>query len=148
MSAGPILIWGAGAIGGTVGAYLARAGWDVLVLEWEFEDMAEQQAWWAGWTPSPGFWDQFKDPTDGRFDASSYLADNAYGFLPSNIVKPYWGYIKNKPAGFADHGPAAAATLRRTQARLLGTFERYGYEEIVEEIRPNRTARKPIANMV
>jgi len=26
VSAGPILIWGAGAIGGTVGAYLVRAG--------------------------------------------------------------------------------------------------------------------------
>ncbi|MGI9261697.1 MAG: BamA/TamA family outer membrane protein [Woeseiaceae bacterium] len=33
-----------------------------------------------------GFWDQFKDPMDGRFDASSYLADNAYGFLPVPII--------------------------------------------------------------
>jgi len=30
---GPILIWGAGAIGGTVGAYLARAGEDVLFVD-------------------------------------------------------------------------------------------------------------------
>jgi 2-dehydropantoate 2-reductase len=30
---GPILIWGAGAIGGTLGAYLARAGEDVLLVD-------------------------------------------------------------------------------------------------------------------
>ena len=33
MSAPPILIWGAGAIGGTLGAYLVRAGHDVLFVE-------------------------------------------------------------------------------------------------------------------
>ena len=33
-----------------------------------------------------GFWDQFVDPDDGRFDASSFLADNAYGFLPIPII--------------------------------------------------------------
>jgi hypothetical protein len=37
-------------------------------------------------TIAQGFWDQFKDPVDGRFDASSYLADNAYGFLPVPII--------------------------------------------------------------
>lgn len=30
---GPILIWGAGAIGGTLGAYMARAGEDVLLVD-------------------------------------------------------------------------------------------------------------------
>ena len=29
----PILIWGAGAIGGTLGAYWARAGFDVLLVD-------------------------------------------------------------------------------------------------------------------
>ena len=33
-----------------------------------------------------GFWDQFKDPDDGRFDTSAFLADNAYGFLPLPII--------------------------------------------------------------
>jgi 2-dehydropantoate 2-reductase len=33
MSASPILVWGAGAIGGTVGAYLARAGESVLFVD-------------------------------------------------------------------------------------------------------------------
>jgi 2-dehydropantoate 2-reductase len=33
MSAEPILIWGAGAIGGTVGAYLARAGENILFVD-------------------------------------------------------------------------------------------------------------------
>jgi len=33
MSASPILVWGAGAIGGTVGAYLARAGEDVVFVD-------------------------------------------------------------------------------------------------------------------
>ena len=33
-----------------------------------------------------GFWSQFIDPDDGRFDASNYLADNAYGFLPLPII--------------------------------------------------------------
>jgi len=30
------------------------------------------------------------------------VATNKQGFLPSNIVKPLWGTIKNKPAPFAD----------------------------------------------
>ena len=30
------------------------------------------------------------------------VATNKQGFLPSNIVKPLWGTIKHKPAGFAD----------------------------------------------
>src|SRR5271157_994467 len=29
----PILIWGAGAIGGTIGAYLARAGHDIVFVD-------------------------------------------------------------------------------------------------------------------
>ena len=33
-----------------------------------------------------GFWSQFKDPDDGRFDASSFLAENAFGFLPVPII--------------------------------------------------------------
>ncbi len=33
-----------------------------------------------------GFWSQFKDPDDGRLDASGFLADNAYGFLPMPII--------------------------------------------------------------
>ncbi len=33
-----------------------------------------------------GFWSQFVDPDDGRFDASKFLADNAYGFLPLPII--------------------------------------------------------------
>jgi hypothetical protein len=34
--------------------------------------------------------------------ANKLVATNAAGYLPSNIVKPAWGYIKNKPAGSAD----------------------------------------------
>ncbi len=33
MNQDTILIWGAGAIGGTLGAYLARAGEDVLLVD-------------------------------------------------------------------------------------------------------------------
>lgn len=33
-----------------------------------------------------GFGGQLTDPLDGRLDASSYLADNAYGFLPVPII--------------------------------------------------------------
>jgi hypothetical protein len=32
------------------------------------------------------FWSQFRDPVDGRLDASAFLADNAYGFLPLPII--------------------------------------------------------------
>lgn len=31
------------------------------------------------------------------------VATNAKGELPSNIVRPYWGFIKNKPGILADH---------------------------------------------
>jgi len=34
--------------------------------------------------------------------AGKLVATNSSGYLPANIVKPYWGAIKNKPAGFAD----------------------------------------------
>ena len=37
-------------------------------------------------TEADGFWSQFVDPDDGRFDASNFLADNAYGFLPLPII--------------------------------------------------------------
>jgi 2-dehydropantoate 2-reductase len=40
MSNSPILIWGAGAIGGTVGAFLARAGKDVLFVDRAAEHVA------------------------------------------------------------------------------------------------------------
>ena len=33
-----------------------------------------------------GFWSQFVDPDDRRLDASNFLADNAYGFLPMPII--------------------------------------------------------------
>jgi hypothetical protein len=40
----------------------------------------------ASGADSEGFAAQFVDPDDGRFDASAYLADNAYGFLPVPII--------------------------------------------------------------
>ena len=33
MAEPPLMIWGAGAIGGTIGAFLARAGGDVLFVD-------------------------------------------------------------------------------------------------------------------
>jgi len=33
-----------------------------------------------------GFWTQFEDPEDGRFDASNFLANNAFGFLPIPMI--------------------------------------------------------------
>lgn len=40
MSADPILIWGAGAVGGTLGAYMARAGEDVVMVDIVAEHVA------------------------------------------------------------------------------------------------------------
>ena len=34
--------------------------------------------------------------------AGKLVATNRQGLLPSNIVQPYWGYIKNKPGILAD----------------------------------------------
>jgi hypothetical protein len=42
--------------------------------------------------------------------ANKLVATNAAGYLPSNIVKPGWGYIKHKPAGFADGVDNAGVT--------------------------------------
>lgn len=36
-------------------------------------------------SPDQGFWSQFKDPQDGKFDASSYLLGNLAGFMPVPI---------------------------------------------------------------
>jgi hypothetical protein len=40
----------------------------------------------GNWALADGFWSQFSDPDDQRFDASTYLAENAYGFLPVPII--------------------------------------------------------------
>lgn len=40
----------------------------------------------SGGALADGFWSRFQDPDDGRFDASAFLADNAYGFLPMPII--------------------------------------------------------------
>lgn len=40
MTAGPILVWGAGAIGGTVGAYLRRAGHDIVFVDVDVDHVA------------------------------------------------------------------------------------------------------------
>ena len=40
----PIVIWGAGAIGGTIGAYLARAGHQVLMVDVDKDHVARMQA--------------------------------------------------------------------------------------------------------
>jgi hypothetical protein len=40
----------------------------------------------TNWARADGFWSQFSDPDDRRFDASTYLAENAYGFLPVPII--------------------------------------------------------------
>ena len=37
--------------------------WDVVVIEWEFEDLAEYEAFWEAWTPSEGFWEKYNDCT-------------------------------------------------------------------------------------
>ena len=34
--------------------------------------------------------------------AGKIVATNFKGYLPSNIVRPFWGNIKNMPSGFAD----------------------------------------------
>jgi hypothetical protein len=36
-------------------------------------------------SPDQGFWSQFKDPQDDKFDASSYLLGNLAGFMPVPI---------------------------------------------------------------
>lgn len=40
----PVVIWGSGAIGGTIGAYLARAGHEILMVDVEVDHVARMQA--------------------------------------------------------------------------------------------------------
>ncbi|HVM86215.1 MAG TPA: 2-dehydropantoate 2-reductase N-terminal domain-containing protein, partial [Candidatus Binatia bacterium] len=40
MNGGPLVIWGAGAIGGTVGAYWRRAGHDVVFVDVDADHVA------------------------------------------------------------------------------------------------------------
>jgi len=51
------------------------------------------------------------------------VATNRQGFLPSNIVKPFWGAIKHKPAGFADgvdnEGVTGVTVVTTAAARTL-----------------------------
>jgi len=70
------------------------------------------------------------DKVDGRHAVGSgaskakrarkLVATNSSGFLPSNIVKPYWAKIKNKPAGFAD-GVDNAGVTKITITQVKGT---------------------------
>jgi len=71
-------------------------------------------------TVSPAATAANADKVDGRhavkytskrgLRAGKLVATNYQGFLPSNIVKPFWGNIRNKPAGFADGVDNAGVT--------------------------------------
>ena len=52
--------------------------------------------------------------------AGKLVATNSSGYLPANIVKPYWGAIKNKPAGFAD-GVDNRGVTKITITQVIGT---------------------------
>jgi len=62
--------------------------------------------------------------------AGKLVATNAAGYLPSNIVKPRWGYVKNKPAGFADNvdnvGVSGVTITRVVSGRVTIASGEYG----------------------
>ena len=59
------------------------------------------------------------------------VATNKQGLLPSNIVKPLWGAIKDKPAGFADgidnEGVSGVTLVTTSDYRTLEASASSGY---------------------
>ena len=62
---------------------------------------------------------QFTDSLDGKLDFSSFLADNAYGFLPVPIIitEPALGGFGLGMVGLVFHEDEAARTKRMEAAR-------------------------------
>lgn len=126
----PIVIWGAGAIGGTIGAYLARAGHDVLMVDVEADHVARMRS--AGLTiegPIDSFTARVQAATPGELEGrfgrillavKSHDTPDALGALEPHLAEN--GYVVSVQNGLNEADIAAVVGVERT----IGCFINFG----------------------
>lgn len=127
---GTLLIWGAGAIGGTIGAYLVRAGQDVLFVDSAVDHVAAMQ---RDGLAIEGPIEQFVVPVraatpaqlEGRYDRillcvkAHHTADAARALLP--YLSP-GGYVASFQNGLNEPVIGAVTGM----PRVVGAFVNFG----------------------
>jgi 2-dehydropantoate 2-reductase len=127
---GPILIWGAGAIGGTIGAYLARAGEDVLFVDSAADHVAAMQS--TGLTIE-GPIEQFTLPVraalpeqvEGRFSRIFLCVKAHHTEAASRALMPHLaegGYVASFQNGLNEYVIGEAIGIER----VIGAFINFG----------------------
>jgi len=126
----PIVIWGAGAIGGTIGAYLARAGHEVLMVDVAADHVARMQA--EGLTVE-GPIDAFTVPVravtpdqlEGRYRRVLLAVKAQHTTGAVDTLKPFLtedGYVVSVQNGLNEMDIAAVVGAERT----IGCFINFG----------------------
>jgi 2-dehydropantoate 2-reductase len=130
VSTGPILVWGAGAIGGTVGAYLRRAGHEIVFVDIDGDHVAaiNQQG-----LAIEGPIDNFSvtgrafapDALDGRFERILLCVKAHHTASAIAAVAPHLapdGYVVSLQNGLNEQVIAGAIGAERT----IGAFVNFG----------------------
>ena len=126
----PILIWGAGAIGGTIGAYLARAGEDVLFVDNAGDHVAAMQS--TGLTIE-GPIEQFSLPVravrpeqvEGRFSRILLCVKAHHTEAATQALLPHLaagGYVASFQNGLNEFVIGKATGIER----VIGAFINFG----------------------
>ena len=127
---GPILIWGAGAIGGTIGAYLARSGEDVLFVDNAADHVAAMQS--AG-LAIEGPIEQFALPVravmpeqvEGRFSRIFLCVKAHHTEAAAQALRPHLadgGYVASFQNGLNEFVIGEAIGIER----VIGAFINFG----------------------
>ncbi|HEX7841644.1 MAG TPA: 2-dehydropantoate 2-reductase [Kofleriaceae bacterium] len=127
---GPILIWGAGAIGGTIGAYLARAGHPIVLVDVVAEHVAAINE--RGLTiegpieeftqRAPGF---TPDQLQGRYRRTLLCVKAHHTAVAAAAMRPFLaedGYVVSAQNGLNEHVIAEIVGRERT----IGAFVNFG----------------------
>jgi 2-dehydropantoate 2-reductase len=128
--AGPILIWGAGAVGGTIGACLARAGHPVVLVDVVAEHVAaiaERGLTLEG--PLGGFTQRVPaatpDQLDGTYRRSLLCVKAQHTAAAAEAIRPFLaedGYVVSAQNGLNER--VIAGIVGR--ARTIGAFVNFG----------------------
>ncbi len=125
-----ILIWGAGAIGGTIGAYLARAGQDVLLVDQQAAHVAAMNATGIAIEgPVETFTQRVRattpDAVQGRFDCIILAVKAQDTGAACAALKPHLaedGFVLSAQNGLNERTIAEALGATRT----MGCFVNFG----------------------
>lgn len=127
---GPLLIWGAGAIGGTIGAYLVRAGQDVLLVDSAADHVAAMQ---QDGLAIEGPIEQFAVPVravtpeqvEGRYDRILLCVKAHHTADAARSLRPFLGpagYVASFQNGLNEPVIGAVTGMER----VVGAFVNFG----------------------